>query len=119
MPAIHQGTLSPVDGLLFGVMYRDYLTWQKNTYLLTDEQHALQKAFSNLSLASRPITWKYTWASLQPQLQPIRMTDSWDIPQTSGMAQVPAAMTLRGHKAGTEVLHELAPESGKAQPGTQ
>ncbi|HEY9573016.1 MAG TPA: type VI secretion system protein, partial [Pusillimonas sp.] len=119
MPAIQQGTLSPVDGLLFGVMYRDYLTWQKNTYLLTDEQHALQKALSNLSLASRPIQWIYTWASLQPQLQPMRMTDFWDIPQTSGMAEVPAAMTLKGKQAVTAFLHELARASGNAQAWNQ
>src|SRR3546814_16461487 len=96
-------------------MYRDYLTWQKNTYLLTDEQHALQKALSNLSLASRPIQWIYTWASLQPQLQPMRLTDFWDIPQTSVIAEVHAAMTLQGKPAGTALLHELDRASGTAQ----
>ncbi|NYT85140.1 type VI secretion protein IcmF/TssM N-terminal domain-containing protein [Pollutimonas harenae] len=110
--AIQKGSLSPIDGLLLGDMYRDYLSWQKNKAILTDEQHALQKALSNLGLSARPIQWIYTWTALQPDLQPMRMSDFWTIGKVEGLPEVPSAMTLSGKKAVTAFMKELARATG-------
>src|SRR5690606_26498713 len=89
--AIQKGSLSPIDGLLLGDMYRDYLNWQKNKSVLTDEQRALQKALGNMGLSARPIQWIYTWTALQPDLQPMRISDFWSVGETGGLPEVPAA----------------------------
>ena len=115
MPAIQQGMLSPLDALLLGDMYRDYLAWQKNDDVLADERRALQKALSTMGLAARPIQWVHIWAGLQPELQPMRMADFWDLPQDSGLPEVPASMTLAGREALTNFLEELAQASGDPQ----
>ncbi|AEC20866.1 hypothetical protein PT7_2326 [Pusillimonas sp. T7-7] len=110
--AIQKGTLNPIDGLLLGDMYRDYLGWQENTAILTDEQRALQKALSSLGLSARPIQWIYTWSILQPNLQPMRLTDFWSIGKADGLPEVPAALTLDGKKAITAFMKELARATG-------
>lgn len=108
IPAIQDGKLSMIDGFLLGDMYRDYLTWQTNNDVLNDERGALQKALGGLGLSGRPIQWVNTWATLQPKLQPMRMTDFWDIEKRPGLPEVPAAMTLEGKQAVTAFLQEIA-----------
>jgi type VI secretion system protein ImpL len=115
MPALQNGSVSLIDGLLFGDMYRDYLTWQSNTHLLNDERRALQKALINIGLSSRPIQWVDTWAALQPQLQPMRMTDFWDIGDATDMPEVPATMTLKGKQAVLAFMQEVAHASDETQ----
>ena len=114
MPSIQQGTLSAMDALLLGDMYRDYLEWQRNTDVLTDEQRALQKALNTMGLAARPIQWVNIWTQLQPQLQPMRISDFWDVGQAAGLPEVPSSMTLEGKQAVTGFLKELAEASGQA-----
>lgn len=114
MPAIQDGVITAMDALLMGDMYRDYLNWQRNADILIDEQRALQKALSTMGLASRPIQWVHIWTDLQPQLQPLRISDFWEIDRTDGLPEVPAAMTLEGKKALTAFLKELAWASGHA-----
>ncbi len=115
MPSIEQGALSPLDALLLGDMYRDYLVWQENDDVLADERRALQKALGTMGLAARPIQWVHIWADMQPELQPMNMTDFWDIPRASGLPEVPASLTLQGHEALTHFLKELAQASGDPQ----
>lgn len=115
MSGIQSGKLSSLDGLLLGDMYLDYLRWQNNTHVLDDERIALQKALGSVGLSARPIQWVYAWTALQPKLQPMRMSDFWNIKDTAGLPEVPSAMTLEGKQAVTAFLQELQRASGKTQ----
>src|SRR5690606_30040049 len=75
LPAEQAKKVEYVDGLLLGDMYRDYLAWQQNRQLLLDEQKALRKALVDIGLPDLPVKWVHAWAALQPQLQPMRLTD--------------------------------------------
>lgn len=115
MSVVQKGTLSPLDALLLGDMYRDYLDWQTNTDLLVDERRALQKALSTLGLSARPIQWVHVWTSMQPKLQPMRIADFWDLADYSDLPEVPSAMTLEGRRAVLSFLKELAQASDDPQ----
>src|SRR5690606_15643189 len=89
-------------------MYRDYLAWQQNRQLLLDEQKALRKALVDIGLPDLPVKWVHAWAALQPQLQPMRLTDFWDIAQDDRLPYVPAALTVKGKTAIAAFLQEVA-----------
>src|SRR5690606_29732213 len=99
--------VASVDGLLLGDMYRDYLTWQDDRQLLLDEQQVLQKALVDIGLPELPVKWVHIWAGLQPQLQPLRLTDLWDIPPDDRLPFVPAALTVKGKAAVGAFLKEI------------
>lgn len=115
MTVIQDGTISMLDGLLLGDMYRDYLVWQQNTQVLNDERRALQKALDGLGLSARPIQWVNTWAGLQPDLQPMRLSDFWNIGEQPDLPEVSGAMTLEGKTAVTAFLQEIARASDNPQ----
>ncbi|MDS1139760.1 type VI secretion protein IcmF/TssM N-terminal domain-containing protein [Pusillimonas sp. SM2304] len=108
MPAGQTNDVEYVDGLLLGDMYRDYLSWQQSRQLLIDEQKALQTALVDIGLPELPVKWVHAWAALQPQLQPMRLTDFWDIPPDERLPFVPAALTVKGKAAVAAFLQEIA-----------
>src|SRR5690606_38683916 len=89
--------------------------WQKDPDILDDERRALQQALSSMGLYARPIQWVHVWAALQPRLQPMRMTDFWDIAPAAGLPEVSSAMTLEGRRAVIAFLKEIAQASDNPQ----
>ncbi len=110
--SIDQPTPSPIELHLLGDLYRDYLLWETDTALLTERRNALRETLNDLELPERPIQWLYAWVELQGYLMPVRITDYWNIPETDGQAEVPAALTFKGERAVSSFLAELGTASG-------
>ncbi|MBV7486019.1 type VI secretion protein IcmF/TssM N-terminal domain-containing protein [Bordetella sp. BOR01] len=109
----------PIDGLLLGDMYKDYLAWQPNHEMLVSERQALRQVLINLDLTDRPSHWIYAWVDLQGSLQPVRLTDFWNIPAKPGQPFVPAALTPAGEQAVSSFVSELGRASGNGQLWSQ
>ncbi|MBO1112834.1 type VI secretion protein IcmF/TssM N-terminal domain-containing protein [Bordetella petrii] len=109
----------PIDGLLLGDMYKDYLSWQTDRQTMVSEQHALRQVLVNLNLTDRPIGWIYAWVDLQGSLQPVRLTDFWNIPAQPDQPYVPAALTPAGEQAVSSFVSELGRATGNNQLWSQ
>lgn len=112
LASAHQTLGDPMDGILLGDMYRDYLTWQGNRQLLQDESRGLRQVLASLGLTDRTTRWIYAWVDMQGSLKPVRMTDFWDIPDRPGLPIIPAALTPEGERAASGFLDELGRATG-------
>jgi type VI secretion system protein ImpL len=112
LASAHQTLQDPMDGLLLGDMYRDYLDWQGNKSLLTDEARGLRQVLASLNMTDRSTRWLYAWVDMQGDLKPVRLTDFWDIPARPGLPFIPAALTPEGERAASGFLDELGRATG-------
>ncbi|UHL65683.1 SPOR domain-containing protein [Paralcaligenes sp. KSB-10] len=103
---------SGVDIQMLGDLYRHFLAWQINPDLLAENRDALRHTLNGLELPDRPIQWIYSWVQLQGYLSPIRITDYWNIPQTSDQVEIPAALTSDGERAVSAFLAQIGSASG-------
>ena len=115
LSSAHQSLRDPMDALLLGSMYRDYLAWQTNHGLLHDELLGLRQVLANLNLTERPINWIFAWVHMQGNLNPVRMTDFWNIPARPDLPYVPAAVTPEGVRAANGFLNEAGKASGNSE----
>ncbi|HTK01901.1 MAG TPA: type VI secretion protein IcmF/TssM N-terminal domain-containing protein [Bordetella sp.] len=112
LASAHQTLGDPMDGVLLGDMYRDYLTWQGNPQLLKDESRGLRQVLASLNLTDRSTRWIYAWVDMQGNLKPVRMSDFWDIADRPGLPFIPAALTPEGERAASGFLDELGRATG-------
>jgi type VI secretion system protein ImpL len=115
LSSAHQTLQDPMDAILLGDMYRDYLTWQGNRGLLDDEGRGLRQVLASLNLTDRSIDWIYAWVQLQGNLKPVRLTDFWNIPDRPDLPYIPAALTPDGVRSATAFLDEAGRASGNTR----
>jgi type VI secretion system protein ImpL len=119
LASVNQNLHDPLDGVLLGDMYRDYLTWQSNHALLTDEVRGLRQVLASLDLTERSTRWLYAWVDMQGNLKPVRLTDFWNIPDRPGLPFIPAALTPEGERAAAGFLDELGRATGDTKEWAQ
>jgi type VI secretion system protein ImpL len=119
LSSAHQTLQDPMDALLLGNMYRDYLRWQDNHGLLRDEVTGLRQVLAGLKLTDRSIRWIYAWVDLQGNLKPVRLTDFWNIPDRPDFPVIPAALTPDGARSASGFLDELGRASGNTAEWTK
>lgn len=98
--------------ILIGQLYVDYLRWEPRRAVLQAELDTLMVALARLGLEARSPEWLLSWVDMQGEVQPIRMSDFWNVPHDPNAPQVRAGLTLPGALAVNRFADELAYATG-------
>ncbi len=107
-------SLQPEISSQFNLVRNQYLVWEKQTGLLTEEIQRLQRWLKHI-LSSKPenINWLVAWANTQPALEYITLEDFWGQRlRNPDNITVPPAFTKEGKK----LIYDLIAEIESALP---